>query len=382
MKLAILTLPLDNNNYGGILQNYALQTVLKRLGHDVVTVNLILKPERIGIRILNIIKRIIKKYLFRESIDIKYWLTEDDKKIINYNTRRFIKERISLTIKIDSIKKLKLLNKYNFDGYIVGSDQCWRPKYSPLTPTTFFLDFLACDSNHLKIAYSVSFGVDKWELSKKNTKKCTDLIKSFNAISVREESAVKLCNKFLGVEAVHLVDPTMLLEQKDYLELIEQKQLKQESDILLSYILDRNKEKENIINSVSKSYKMENLDIMPKSNYYIAGRKNLNDCVFPGVDKWLAGFVKANFVITDSFHGTVFSILFNKPFIAIGNKDRGLDRFLSLLKIFNLENRLVYSVDNFDIEICNKPIDYQSINSIIAIERQKAFSFLVESLRK
>ena len=65
----------------------------------------------------------------------------------------------------------------------------------------------------------------------------------------------------------------MLLEQKDYLELIEQKQLKQESDILLSYILDRNKEKENIINSVSKSYKMENLDIMPKSNYYIAGRK-------------------------------------------------------------------------------------------------------------
>ncbi len=114
---------------------------------------------------------------------------------------------------------------------------------------------------------------------------------------------------------------------------------------------------------------------MPKRSFSEPGRKDINDCVFPPVEEWIRGVIDAEFVITDSFHGTVFSILFNKPFIAIANKSRGLTRFESLLKQFQLEDRLVFPTDNFNIDNLNE-IDREKTNAILVREKKRSMEFI------
>lgn len=84
--------------------------------------------------------------------------------------------------------------------------------------------------------------------------------------------------------------------------------------------------------------------------------------------------------MVDSFHGCVFAIIFNKPFITIGNPERGMTRFYSLLKLFDLENRLVKSTEDFDFSLLHEEIDWRKVNSILTDEKEKALSFLVKSL--
>ena len=122
---------------------------------------------------------------------------------------------------------------------------------------------------------------------------------------------------------------------------------------------------------------------MPKRSFSEPGRKDINDCVFPPVEEWIKGFIDAEFVITDSFHGTVFSILFNKPFIAIANKRRGLARFESLLKLFGLSERLVLNYSIIQLEkMISQEIEWDNVNRILKDEQNKALNFSVTSLLK
>ncbi len=108
---------------------------------------------------------------------------------------------------------------------------------------------------------------------------------------------------------------------------------------------------------------------------------NINDFVFPNPAAWLRGFQDAKFVVTDSFHGTVFSILHNIPFIAIGNVDRGLSRFQSLLKMFALEDRLITDINSVNIDnFVSREIEWGRVNERLESERGKAMEFLSKSL--
>jgi exopolysaccharide biosynthesis predicted pyruvyltransferase EpsI len=119
---------------------------------------------------------------------------------------------------------------------------------------------------------------------------------------------------------------------------------------------------------------------MPETSFRESGKNSLQQCVFPPVTNWIRGFMDARFVVTDSFHGTVFSILFNKPFLAIGNPKRGMSRFVSLLKTFGLEDRLI-EVNSPNIKnLVQQPIDFDKVNLILEHERSAAFSFLNEAL--
>lgn len=118
---------------------------------------------------------------------------------------------------------------------------------------------------------------------------------------------------------------------------------------------------------------------MPKRSFSEPGRKDINDCVFPPVEEWIRGFIDTEFVITDSFHGTVFSIIFNKPFISIANKSRGLTRFESLLKLFQLEDRLIFSYKDLNLNGF-KEIDWKKVNAILKREREKSKLFLEKYL--
>ena len=261
----------------------------------------------------------------------------------------------------------------------MGSDQVWRPLYSPCI-TNYFLDFLSTDDKVKKVAYAASFGVDDWEFTEEETIVCRDLLKSFDGVSVREDSAVDLCAKYLDREdALHVLDPTMLLEKEDYIHLVEKENEPKSEGNLFCYVLDKSEEKDKIINAIAGEINAAPFTRMPKCPKTYENLKNrLEDCVFPTVTSWLRAFMDADMVVTDSFHGCVFSIIFNKPFWVIGNKGRGMARFNSLLSLYGLQNRLINS-DCKPIDI-NAPIDWARINAVKKEWQEKSVDFIKANL--
>lgn len=371
MRICILTQPLQTN-YGGLLQTYALQTVLKRMGHEVWTED---RRENKN-NLFGILKKNAKILL--GPIRKFYYPTSSEKKIISKNTNLFIQKYINTTCPIYSTNK-SLLNEYNFDAFIVGSDQVWRPMYS-YGIYNYFLDF-AIGKNVKRIAYAASFGTDQWEFTPEQTAVCSELIKQFDAISVREDSGISLCRKYLNINALQMPDPTLLLDKNDYLEIIKNDRPENShSGGILTYILDDSETKRNVVQKVSSKLKLNSFSVMPQAQFKDVGEKGIEKCIYPTVAEWLQGFADSDFVVTDSFHGTVFSIIFNKPFIAIANKKRGISRFISLLKGFELEDQLIYFEEEFKDGLLNN-IDFTEINIAHNKIRAEALEFLTNALK-
>lgn len=371
-KIGILTQPL-HDNYGGLLQAFALSKTLVDLGFDPWIIN-----RRTGHA--NPVLRKISR-LKNNLIGQKYILSKAERNYISKYNLEFIEKYIpNLTGPIYDDKQLSKLRKSDFSGFIVGSDQCWRPKYSPKI-SNYFLDFIYDIENVKKIAYAASFGTDKWEFSQNDTEKCKELIKKFDAVSVREDSGVNLCDKFFEAQAIHVLDPTMLLDQSTYAEMAQKSELTGIAGDLMIYILDKNSVKNEIVNYVEKRLTLKQFEILPKNKILNIRPDNLKDYQYPSPLDWLKGFFNSKFVITDSFHGTVFSIIFNKPFISIGNEKRGLARFNSVLSLFNLNNRLINKLDFEKMDrILSEQIDWNSVNSSIQLEKSKSLKFLIENL--
>ena len=352
MKIGVLTLPL-NTNYGGILQAYAMLTVLKKLGH---------KPYLIVDKSNNgFTQNIIYKLAFYFNTYIK----RNNK----FFMQKFVAEHIpTIVVNFNKIDKFKGIHTI-----IVGSDQVWRTIYAkPIEK--YFLDFLENNSKIKKITYAASFGVDNWDYTPIQTTNCARLAKQFDSISVREDSGIDLCHKYLGVTAVHVLDPTMLLDKEDYLQIIETEQIPKFKGNLFTYILDENNQKQHYIQKVALELGLTPFSVLPMATESNADKKIL------GVPAWLQAFEDAEFVVTDSFHGCVFSIIFNKPFIAIKNKDRGVDRFLSLFRLFNLEDRLV-DLQELSLDCLQHNIDWNKVNITREIMKKKSITFLSKSLQ-
>ncbi len=340
MKIGILTLPL-RTNYGGILQAWAMQKVLRDMGHNVTTFDpdpfLSLSWKK---KPFVYCKRFVSKILGRiDTIFIeKRYNTE--RKIIMQNLCPFIDKNINRT----TFRHVSEIRVEDYDVLLAGSDQVWRPRYNRHIEHSFF-DF-ANHSSVKRIAYAASFGTDEWEYTEEQTKVCAELVKKFDSISVREKSGVDLCKKYLGVDAVHVLDPTMLLQRKDYEELIDNGAPTHESEgTLLCYILDETEEKNSLINKVAKDR-----DLNPYRGQAQIHNTNvsLEERIQPPVEQWLRNFRDASFVITDSFHACVFSIIFGKPFVVIDNKQRGSARLQSLMSLFQLEDHLLSTAADYD----------------------------------
>lgn len=347
MKIAILTQPL-HTNYGGILQAYALQTFLENHGHEVIVVNrdynFKMSPKLFLRRLGSVAKCIIRSVIFnqKEYCVMNPFSPYYHTKWTGYNVLPFVKKHINQTAEIRSTESLRNYFKQNkFDCYIVGSDQVWRPCYSPCI-TDFFLKEVPCDVDAFKLAYAASFGSDKWEFSTEETIECATLAKMFDAVSVREKSGVDLCKKYLHVEAKHLLDPTMLLEKEDYINLFQDAKVPKSKGNLFCYVLDNNLEADKIIYSLKEDGYIPNFISLSVNST----KENTRPYQL-SVEEWLRGIYDSELVVTDSFHGCVFSILFSKPFIVVGNKYRGNARFESLLDMFGLQNRMVESYERF-----------------------------------
>lgn len=221
-------------------------------------------------------------------------------------------------------------------------------------------------------AYAASFGKEEWLLNSKETKETKLLVSNFTAISVREQSAVELCRDYWGVNAQHVLDPTLLLNAEDYLKTIK---VSRENSVLFAYILDESTFKENVVKMISDLKKLAVYRCMPKEELINGVTKKIDNCVYPPVDQWLNGFYNADCVVTDSYHGMVFSIIFKKPFVVIGNAQRGMARFESLLTVLGLENRIVDSVEKA-FKVMNTPLNYENVYVILERKRCEALKFL------
>jgi exopolysaccharide biosynthesis predicted pyruvyltransferase EpsI len=172
----------------------------------------------------------------------------------------------------------------------------------------------------------------------------------------------------------------MLLTKEDYMELVVKDRIPKSKGTLMTYILDKAGWKNELIHQMADKVKLTPFSVMPNEAFSKAGKKHLEECIFPPVTEWIRGFMDAEFVITDSFHGTVFAILFNKQFLCLGNNDRGLTRMTSLLDKMELADRLICEEDKNKKLHELKAIDYQKVNQIIEREKIKSMDFLENAL--
>lgn len=368
MKIAILTQPLYTN-YGGILQCYALQTVLERMGHKVR----VLSKPRYGrsyyiIYPMAVCKRLFKRFILGKNVAI----FKAPHEIVGQHIDKFIHKYIhqySKRLWTDKIAS-------HFDAVVVGSDQVWRPLYSqPIEEA--FLSFLG-DAKIKRISYAASFGVDNCEYTKEQIDTCSSLLKKFDAVSVRESSGIKLCQECFGIKAVQMLDPTLLLSADDYRILIKKGETEPIKGNMLVYMLDQTKEKEDFVERIAKEK-----GLVP---FWINNDPDNQTLPFEehekmSVEQWLRSFDDAEFVLTDSFHGCVFSIVFGKQFLAMGNKARGLSRFNSLLDLFSLTDKLILSPNNYN-SCYSKPVNYDDIYEKLNIERRCSIGFILQLLNK
>lgn len=368
MRIGILTLPL-HTNYGGILQAYALQTVLERMGHQVEVINI---PFTLpSIPKVTIVKRIIKKILGKYPGYINYegkfnqWLP-----IAAQNLQSFKDKYIHMS---QIYEDYSAISPNDYDCIVVGSDQIWRPRMLLADISNAYLSF-AEGWNLKRIAYSASFGTQNWEYTSLQTEKCKRLLKKFDAVSVREDSGVVNCLKYFGVKAVHTLDPTLLLTKNDYNELIKDVPPACNHQVF-AYILDLNSAKQQMVVGFSDKNNLEIRTINPKLDNI---KCDLNKRIVPSLEEWLTAFRDCDFIITDSFHACVFSILYQKPFAVIVNNERGSSRFLSFLSMLGLTDRMVNCLNDI---VSLEEIDYKQVYEKLALYKELSFLYLDENLR-
>ncbi len=367
------------SNYGNVIQRYALQKFLKENGYNFVSIaddfhhpraNYVIPKKVLVKTVPRFIKRAIKgitPYWYLPSISELY------PEVARFNNLiRFANKNIWH-------KPFNLVDSLNYKNYIVGSDQVWRNWYGDdkneekRKAGHYFLDFLG-DRETNRLAYAASFGKDVMTdvLSEDFIRYVKPYAKKFNGISVRERSAKSMIREAWTIrDAVEVVDPTLLLDAADYSSLISKKYLVGVPDEkLFYYILDMTLDKRRLLGLVEKKLSQEFWGINP----------GVED-ELPPVEWWLKGFRDSDFVVTDSFHGTVFSILNHTPFVVIGNEGRGLSRITDLLEGLGLEGRIVleHKISDFSFETLGE-INWPKVEKCLSKKREDSSSWLLNHL--
>ncbi len=372
----ILTHP-PTCNYGGILQALAMQNaaitagvsckVLEYEANDRLTRRC---NRSMGVRVKDLISFMGSRIgIFRKCIPAAY---------IHLFFSPF--KRKFMHLQHLNGNRAQLSELMNDTSFIVGSDQVWRGEYARLIESLpfFFLNFATQSQRRRSIAYAASFGSDEWEGTPEETAECARLLRDFKVVSVREHSGIRICRDVFGVKAVQMPDPTLLLEQEDYNRLIRRWRTKStKTPFMAVYLLDETAEKTELVQALSQCTGLYPQHLMPHP-----GAEKLMDRLPLSIPQWLRFIRDSENVLTDSFHGCVFSIIFNKPFVCMGNANRGSARFDSLLGTFGLQDRLVTNPSPGKIQkLINTPIDWERVNTIRHHEQQRAFDFLHANLK-
>lgn len=372
MKIGILTIT-PNIGFGGIMQTYALKNVLEELNdNNTVCVISYKRKYKIKSKVYFFVKMLFRHFFYGQFT--KFTIASD----YNYssqNTQSFINKYLNSTKNIYSEKKLRRFINDNLNILVIGSDQVWRPKYV-WGIKNYFAEGI--NPSIKKIAYAASLGVGVWEYDIKETKVCKNLIRNFSYISVREQNAIQLIKDNLEYSnAIYWdLDPTLLISPLAYSKFIRKKANNEK--YLFTYILDVNISKKTIADKIAER---QGLSIYAFNTNAENARLPLNERVAPPVEEWLSRIANSDYVITDSFHGTVFSIIFNKPFLVYVNQERGAERFVSILTMLGLESRMIYCKNDYHDELIDHTIDWAKINMIISSKREEIISRLKYHLK-
>ncbi|BFP41100.1 polysaccharide pyruvyl transferase family protein [Flavobacteriaceae bacterium GF1] len=348
-KVGVLTFHYSNNNFGALLQTFAILNSIKGLGLEA--------------RIIDFKPRI--------SNGLKQQLFDLIRFLLGYNFTKFRNQYIALQ-PVDG--NLMELNN-SLDTFVVGSDQVWRYREQHENLKHYFFDFV--NDPNKKLSYAASFGLDQWHGKDDITGEIGKLVKRFDHVSVREASGVKICNDTFNVYAELVLDSTLLLDKSHYESIISRKiKVNKDKNTLLSYmLLDDSKENKTFF---ARFAKKNNLKFKRIKGFKISNKYDF--WIFNSVAKWLYYISNSELIVTDSFHCTVFAIIFKKKFIVLSNPNRGITRIENLLGLIDRKDRLFHSLNDIDEKILENDFDYEKIDQIIQNERIKSLGFLRKSL--
>lgn len=344
-KIGIITI-IDNENCGNRLQNYAMQAVASKLGFRVLTIKnekLINSADGYFFNLLRAIKKSLKGLLAKG----------ERKNFYTFN------KNIRFTRRVYTAKTRSLNKK--FDYFIAGSDQIWKPTRKRLS----YMDLLGFADGNKRVSYAASFGISSIDEAAKE--KLRNELPKFKAISVREDAGAKIIEDATGIKTAQVVlDPTMLVSEKDWSKLEKRPETLRSKKYVLTYFLGNNTSKE-----LSDYCAANNLDIV---DFYKDGEKY-------GPSEFLYLIHFADLIITDSFHGTVFSIIFNRPFLICKRQEKATNndmysRIETLLGKFGLEKQTY----DGKIDESKLSIDYANVNVILKKEQKKSLDFLKKAL--
>ena len=338
-------------NYGSVMTSFALNRVLKHMGKTVL------------------------------MLDFPYLPGQSGKKM-DSPARRFGSHFYETSMR-RQVDKHGDLNHY-CDSFLVGSDQLWNWwSNKDIGTYYYFLDF--ADSKHKKIAYSTSFGHEDGYYPEEMRVHISYLLHRFDAISVREGTGVDICRDQFGVEAVQRVDPVLLCEMEDYEEAMRYSQAELSGSYILAYILNPTEDKLKTVRYTAEQINLPYYIIIDGQGSREELKKEINDDEHVLSDlemaDWLSLIKKSSYVITDSYHGFCFSVIFKRPMIVFPNVLRGTTRFTALGDITGLNSRFVYSFNEvLEKSLLEQDIDFDNIDARLQPEREAGIKWLEEAL--
>ena len=355
VKIGIVTIN-DNNNYGNRLQNYAVQQFCKKNSLEVETIK--------NYPFLNDKKNLSTKYKYCYVIKEILRYTKDNlKRLKRLNSFMKFNKNIVFSKKVFNIKKANWSK--NYEIFMVGSDQVWNPKFNRLSD----FDLLTFAKPKQRVAFSASFGIS--ELPEKCRPKAKSELEKFKTMSVREDRGKEIIEELTGRKDVQvLVDPTMLLTSKEWDKVVKKpKQLKTDKYILNYFLGELSEKRRKEIERIAKKNNCEIINILDKNSPFYQ----------TGPSEFLYLEKNAFLICTDSFHSSVFAILYNRPFVVFDREDvnaRMNSRLDTLLKKFNLEKQ--WYKDEITEE--QLKIDYREAYKRLEKEREKAEIFIKKAI--
>lgn len=350
MKIGLVTYH-HSSNVGAMLQTYATCRALKELGHEVIIVDIRQTEDR-------------RKGLGGIMSDLLFY--GRNKKYEHFEEQFYP----PLTRRYYTMEELQK-DPPQVDCLIVGSDQTWNPNISKGVSMAYFLDFGSVKTKRL--SYASSFGMDRWNTTMKQTEDVGKALHRFSHLSVREKTGATICKETFGLDAKLVVDPTMLFDS--YPELTGD--IRQRDEVVC-YKLQRNEDFYKYIGEIRNRL---SLPIRLLNNAYpVRGMRFTSP---PGVSEWIRYIGGARFVVTDSFHGVVFSLLYKRNFVVIKSHNGRDSRFVDLLIELGLGDRIFESVEEMcKTDTMTKPIDYAKVKTVLERLRKDSWDYLREALKQ
>lgn len=373
MKIGILTFHYSIN-YGGVLQAQALYLTLRKLGYDVQIIDY--QPEgeqihKLSISNLGIRKSDFKKIgtiQYKQILNRLYTYIKYNKKVVN-KFKQFLSDNCELSPKINQTSIVNLLS--NYDAIIVGSDQIWNP--SQRKKAEYFLDY--DEYKGKRISYAADSTNDQLDVDEIDILKTS--LKRFNHISVRNDHSASFVNKITLNHPIIVNDPTLLIYYPIYNEFVA----KEEYILIYKIGSDIEGGEENIIDYLKSKYECKVYAlVMPNSKFLV--NKKVDKIIYDaGPLEWIEYIRNAKFVYTDSFHGCLFSLKFNKNFLAYYTEELRSSRFKYLARKYGIDAFIISNANEFfSKKSYEKTPNYAEINAQIDMDNEISIDFIKKSL--